>query len=274
MYRKVEKNIFITVLLLLLFTACQKTIDLSFDDQSGNIVIDGNITNLAGPYYVRITKSVAFTEINQYPPVMGAVVIISDNSGQIDTLQYEADGRYRTTNLVAIPGNTYTLKATVNGTTYTAQSTLPQPVTLDGLQQDSLSFGGKISYRVIPVFNDPPSLGNYYRFVIHINGVLNKSYNNFSDDTNNGLQNIRPIHASKDNKDDDKDSAIEKGDTVTVEMQCIDESVYTYFTTLSQISQSGLVGGVTPANPPSNITNGALGVFSAHTSETRSIVIK
>jgi hypothetical protein len=32
-------------------------------------------------------------------------------------------------------------------------------------------------------------------------------------------------------------------------------------------------GGITPNNPPSNISNGALGIFSAHTTETRSVTI-
>ncbi|WP_262511540.1 hypothetical protein [Chryseobacterium carnipullorum] len=37
----------------------RSTLDL--DDKSGNIVIEGNVTNQPGPYFVRITKSVAFT---------------------------------------------------------------------------------------------------------------------------------------------------------------------------------------------------------------------
>lgn len=70
------------------------------------------------------------------------------------------------------------------------------------------------------------------------------------------------------------DCAIEKGANVKVEMQSVDKPVYIFFTTLFQISQSGLVGRVTSANPPGNIANGALGESSAHISESQSIVIK
>ena len=56
-------------------------------------------------------------------------------------------------------------------------------------------------------------------------------------------------------------------------MQCIDDKVYLFYAALLQLSGGGPGGGVTPANPPSNISNGALGYFSAHTVRTRNIVI-
>ena len=65
------------------------------------------------------------------------------------------------------------------------------------------------------------------------------------------------------------------GDTIHVEMQCIDQNIYTYYIAVIQISgDDGSGAGITPANPPSNISNGALGYFSAHTSAVSSIVIK
>ncbi|WP_374459435.1 hypothetical protein [Chryseobacterium taeanense] len=57
-------------------------------------------------------------------------------------------------------------------------------------------------------------------------------------------------------------------------MQCIDESVYTFYSALLEISDTGTGGGITPANPPSNISNGALGYFSAHTVRKMSAVIQ
>lgn len=265
------KQLFFAIPSLLLLASCEKEIDLDLDDKSGNIVIEGNITDQAGPYYVRITKSVAFTEANQYPPVTGALVIISDDAGHKDTLQYDADGRYKTTGLVSLPGNTYTLNVISEGKNYTAQSTMPLPVALDDLQQDSISFGGDIMYSVLPVFTDPLVLGNRYLFILSVNGMPKKTLQTFSDNVDNGMVNKRSIFPAMD--DDDED--VVPGDTIHVEMQCIDQNVYTYYTALTQISGSGGPGGsVTPANPPSNINNGALGVFSAHTTRKRSIVIK
>lgn len=254
---------------LVLFSSCEKEIDLDLEDKSGDIVIEGNVTDQAGPYYVRVTKSVGFTENNQYPPVSDALVTISDNTGQSEILTYEADGRYKTTHFVTAPGNTYTLNVVAGGVTYTAQSTMPEPVPLDDLTQDSFAFGDQVSYSVIPVFTDPATLGNRYLFVVSVNGRTDKRFQTFSDNTNNGMVNQRSLSLPRDPMDDDQEVVI--GDTIHVEMQCIDQDIYIYYNALIEISGSGTV---TPANPPSNISNGALGYFSAHTTESKSIIIE
>lgn len=49
---------------------------------------------------------------------------------------------------------------------------------------------------------------------------------------------------------------------------------YTHTNTGKKSRRSAEGGSVTPANPPSNISNGTLGVFSAHATATKAIVIK
>ncbi|MCS3529346.1 DUF4249 domain-containing protein [Chryseobacterium sp. JUb7] len=268
------KNILFILLSLFTLTACEKEIDLDLDDQSGNIVIEGNVTDQAGPYFVKITKSVAFTEGNQYPAVENASVILSDNTGQTETLQYIGNGTYQTSTFTGASGRTYTLKIDAEGKQYTAQSTMPQAVSFDDLEQDSFMIGGETSYTLLPVFMDPPALGNRYLFSFTVNNHPKKYFQEFSDNVNNGAANQRPLLLPNDDEDDD-DIKVAVGDTIHVEMQCIDENVYTFYSALLQISNGGGPGGgVTPSNPPSNISNGALGYFSAHTVRTRSIVIQ
>ncbi|MFX8735733.1 DUF4249 family protein, partial [Acinetobacter baumannii] len=84
-------------------------------------MIEGNITDQAGPYFVKITKSVAFTQTNQYPAVTNAQVILSDNTGQTETLQYAGNGNYKTSAFVGQPGRIYTLTINAEGKQYTAQ---------------------------------------------------------------------------------------------------------------------------------------------------------
>lgn len=267
------KNIIFIILSLFLLTSCEKEIDLDLDDRSGNIVIEGNITNQAGPYTVRITKSVAFTQSNQYPAVTGAQVVLSDNTGQTETLQYVGNGNYITTAFAGVTGRTYTLKIQAEGKQYTAQSTMPEVVNLDSLMQDSFTFGGETTYTLLPVFTDPAALGNRYLFNFTINSMSKKTFEVFSDNINNGLVNQRSLFLPTEDTDDDPtDHKVVPGDTVYVEMQSIDHTIFTYYSALLEISGDG--GGVTPSNPPSNINNGALGYFSAHTVQKKSIVIQ
>jgi len=267
------KNIFLIILSLFLVTSCEKEIDLDLKDQSGQIVIEGNITDQAGPYFVKITKSVAFTETNQYPAVENAQVVVSDNTGQTETLQYVGNGTYQTSTFVGQPGRTYTLKINAEGQQYTAQSTMPEAVSFDGLDQDSFMVGGETSYTLLPVFIDPSPLGNRYLFVYTVNNNPKKFFSEFSDNVNNGMPNQRPLILPNDDSNAD-DIKVVAGDTIHVEMQCIDDPVYTFYSALLQLSGGGPGGGVTPANPPSNITNGALGYFSAHTVRVKSVVIQ
>lgn len=266
------KNIALLILSLFLFVSCEKEIDLDLEDQSGQIVIEANVTDQTGPYYVKITKSIAFTQTNQYPAVENAQVVLSDNTGQTETLQYAGNGVYQTSTFVAQSGRTYTLKIQAEGKEYTAQSTMPQAVSFDGLDQDSFVVGGTKSYTLLPQFNDPLTLGNRYLFVYTVNNNPKKFFSEFSDNVNNGLPNQRPLILPNDEGDPD-DIKVVAGDTIHVEMQCIDNSVYLYYSALFQLSGGGPGGGITPTNPPSNISNGALGYFSAHTVRTRSTVI-
>jgi len=270
------KNIIFIILSLFLLTSCEKEIDLDLDDKSGNIVIEGNITNQPGPYIIRITKSVAFTQNNQYPAVTDAQVVVSDNTGQTEILQYVGDGKYITTAFTGVTGRTYTLKIQAEGKQYTAQSTMPEVVSFDALTQDSFTFGSETTYTLLPIFTDPAALGNRYLFNFTINNMTKKTFEVFSDNVNNGMVNQRPLFLpNEDNDDDPTDHKVVPGDTVYVEMQSIDHTIFTYYSALLQISgDGGPGGGVTPSNPPSNIDNGALGYFSAHTVQKKSIVIQ
>jgi hypothetical protein len=64
------------------------------------------------------------------------------------------------------------------------------------------------------------------------------------------------------------------GDQLQVNMYCIDVNVYNYF---NQLAQSGGTGAfnttAAPANPTSNISNGAYGVFSAHTISSKTLTV-
>ncbi len=70
-------------------------------------------------------------------------------------------------------------------------------------------------------------------------------------------------------------------DTITVELLSINEETYIYYKTLINIvggntggGPAGQLSGPTPANPESNLSNGAMGYFSAYTVSTDTIIIQ
>jgi hypothetical protein len=258
-------TIILSMAILLGMSSCTKVIDLDLENKANTVVIEGEINDGLPPYQVKITKSVAFTENNNYPGINNALVIVEDNTGVRDTLQSKSDGVYETNKIIGTPGNTYSLTAIADGKTYTSQSTLPAKVTLDTLLTTELNFAGQKRKTIIPGFLDPMTIGNNYRFIISVNDTIVKDVVITNDNINNGIPNQRPFILQS--------VILKSGDAVKVTMQNVDKLVYNYFYTLQQISGNGPGGGSAPTNPPSNIIGGALGYFNATSSNTKTVVI-
>ena len=251
------------VLFLLILSSCKKVVHLNLDTSSPQIVIQGDIYDHQGPYTVQISKSVNFYDSNTYPAVSGATVAISDNEGNSDQLKEASPGIYITSALQGVPGRTYTLLVNIDGQTYTASSTMPDPVEIATIYFQKSLFGNNI-YPAIS-FKDPANINNYYRLIYIIN---NKQQNdiNVTDDKLNAGQIInyviRPL---------DTDNKLIAGDVVTIWLESIDNGVYEYFRTAG----TGNAGNqsASPANPTSNISNGALGYFNACSVRTLSAIV-
>jgi hypothetical protein len=150
---------------------------------------------------------------------------------------------------------------------------MPAPVALDSLTSKDDEFNTSKHKKVITVYyQDPVGVANQYRFVMYVNGVQVKNVYAFNDQFNDG-RNVS-IDLREDDSDNSTDKGIFAGDKVTVEMQCVDKPIYTYWYTLMQQGNNGPGGGVTPSNPPNNISPTTLGYFSAHTTQTKTIVVK
>jgi hypothetical protein len=255
----------IIFLAILSNTSCTKVIELDLKSNTTKLVIDGAVTNATGPHKIKLSKTVATTESNTNTEVDNATVIISDNAGSIDTLISKGKGNYETTKITGTPGRTYSLKVLVDGVSYEASSTMPQPVLLSSLQPLKIDFGGQKRNVIVPMYVDPIGVGNNYNFNIYKNGTLQKSYLLWNDNVSNGLPNQRPLGGPT--------VEILSGDTVQVNMQCVDKRVYEYFYALQALEGNGPGGGTTPSNPTNNISNGALGIFSAHAVDTKTIII-
>jgi hypothetical protein len=254
---------------LVLFCSCKKTVKLPLNTTTSQIVIQGEVSNVQGPYTVTINKSVGFYDDNTFPPVSGATVIIAGSAGDHDSLTeigYNT-GIYQTHSLLGRPGETYNLIVVVGQQVYTASSTMPYRI----VPLDSISFvlsGRRLDqYNAVANFQDPAGVKNYYQFLLFINGALfNRDIFVFDDRLSDGRYITQTLAM---------DSAyLQPGYLLQVVMNGIDSNVYNYFYQLQQSSGGGAFNtAASPTNPVSNISNGAFGYFSAHTSFTRQTIV-
>ena len=246
--------------------SCQKVIDLKVKDAGKRYVIEGNITDQPGPYTVTISQSTAFDVPYAFQGVGGATVTIRDDAGNSEILQEVEKGVYKTSTLSGVEGRTYDLRISVGEKTFTSTSTMPHLVSFDSLYTREQGYFTKTVKAAVPVFTDPKGQGNSYRFNQYINGRLDKGLYYQNDDFTDGLTNSFAL------LQEDPDSTLHTGDRVEVDMQCIDKAVYKYWFSLDEASTGD--GGTIPSNPVTNIQGGALGFFSAHTSQRRSLIVK
>jgi Domain of unknown function (DUF4249) len=265
------KTILSIFLFLIIFPvlSCKKVISVNIHDAAPQIVIVGEVTNAPGPYQVSITQSVNFSDSNIFPAVSGASVILTDQNGLRDSLSEISPGIYQSHPFwQGSPGNLYGLNVTTGGNVYSAYSIMPQQVPLDsiGFFFDN-NRGENTIIEAIPYFQDPPGFRNYYQFTESVNGhPLNKIFI-FSDQFSDGRYIQEPLF------DDSSHSHMSSNDDLDLSMYCIDSATYSYFNSLLQISGNGGFQSVTPANPNTNLTGGALGYFSAHTTQTKSRLV-
>jgi hypothetical protein len=261
------KHIFGIIATALLGTGCEKTVDLEYKANQSKIMIEANITNEPGPYFVKITKSIGLADTGDYPTIDNAVVTLADDLGNGEALISLGNGVYRTSTLNGAEGRTYRLTVNAENQTYTAQSTMPHRVPFDSIKVETIVVTGETEHNVIPIYLDPAVKGNNYRFVLSVNNKPSNQHFIQTDEIKNGLSNTLRLEIN------DDDLKIRTGDTLAIKMQCIDKNVASYYTTLMLMANSGPGGGTTPNNPPSNISNGALGIFSAHTVEEKTKVV-
>jgi hypothetical protein len=266
-------KIIIVLLIVITLSSCKKIINVDLNSAAPQLVVEGTVTDQPGPYTVKLSQSVNFSDDNVFPALSGAHIILNDNAGNSETLIETSPGNYTSSTLIGTPGRAYTILITANGKNYSATSTMPLAVNIDTILVDTTSHGGfgggghtkKTTIDVL--FHDPVRIANYYRLVEVVNGIQkNNNISIVSDNLQDGTIINRNLSAN--------DTSLHSGDSVTVFLQSIDKNVYEYFRTLRQIVNEG--GGFqpsTPGNPTTNLNNNALGYFSACAVRSKKIVI-
>lgn len=164
-----KKLVLFSILSVFIFSGCEEDIKLNIINGDKKIVIEGFIEN--GKYAeVIVTRNSPLTQSVDFDKIVvkDAQVYVS-NGITTDTLKF--DTVFTSSNpfvyvghsIIGVVGQTYFLTVVADGKTYTAQTTIPNPVVLDSVwwkpqpPEDSLGYAwAKLS--------EPPGLGNAYRW--------------------------------------------------------------------------------------------------------------
>lgn len=262
--------IVLSLVTILTFSGCQKVINVDLNEAAPRIVIEGLITDRPGPYTIMISKSGSYFNQPVLETVSGAEVIINDNTSTTDTLKETSSGVYITSKISGIPGRMYTLKVISEDQEYDASSTILNHVNIDTLilvkdLSQRFDFGGNPqhdSHVDIHCYFKDPVEKNFYRVKVFQNDSINtESYRLYDDQYTNGEETDLRV------------SNAQAGSTYRVELESLDQPTYGYYRTLEDLLHTNPIFGSTPANPNSNLSNGALGYFGACAVSSKTIIV-
>jgi hypothetical protein len=260
-------NISCLVVLMISFSACEKVIDISVRDSETKYVIEGVITNEQGSCHVYLSRTQTYNADNNFEQVGGAIVTIKDN-GKETVLTENRPGEYGAAHLTGVPGHRYDLSVNINNQVFSATSTMPQSARLDTLYIAPGPFG-QFQFATV-AYTDSVGAGNKYRFVQYLNGTKDPEIFWASDEFTDGQKVVVQLDTGVDKKDDPLN--IKSGDEVTIEMLALDNNIFNYWYSLQTGGGNGGGNSAAPSNPTSNIIGGALGYFSAHTVDRRTVI--
>jgi hypothetical protein len=258
------------LLLSLVFSSCTKVIDVDINEANQRIVIDAFVENnlsdtTASFCQVKLSKTGSFYENNSFDIIADAKLFIKDKDGNSHELLSYQNGYY---NYMLTPSvelnDELELYGTIEGEEITAKAIMPRRVKIDSVVAMELPFGPKHK-GITPIvfFTDTPGEDNYYRMILSINNQkVGGFYVTYDLGHNGGVLNypFMGIH-------------VEKNDTVRIDLLGISKFDYDYYRVIIQTQKSGGFSAA-PGNPNTNIEGNAIGVFTAQSFDSKSIIVQ
>lgn len=270
---KLLKNIiFLLVLLPVISSSCTERIDVRLDESTIKLVVEGSITTERKSHKVFLSTTSGYFYNQQPESVSGAIVTISDGVNSYD-LTESSPGHYQTASYVrGNEGITYKLNINLANqiggyTEYTASSKIlpvANPDSVKLLLHPEWSSAGL--WEVMCYFQDPSST-DFYRFLVSKNGTLISDTLDewvVTDDRFfNGYYVYGATVAYLDQGTDEE--KLKAGDVIVVELNNLEEEYANFiWDAQSELRGSYPLFSGPPANVKGNISNGAIGFFSAY----------
>ncbi len=274
-------NFYPFLLLLLVFTSCEKDIDIELKTTEEKIVVEGVIEQGIPPYVI-LTKTVGFfapTDLQSYQNsfIKGAVVTVSDGITTVQLDEFIVDGFtvYSTLNpaIFGQVGRVYNLEIQAEGKILTSTTTIPTPIPMDNYwykDQPGFSNFGYLWFNL----NDPPGLGNAYRIFTQRKGkdarFIPAFGSVFDDKFFDGLDFdafiFRGQEPNSTAPDDNNETSeyFQQGDTVIVKFCTIDLPHFNFWETFETAAFNDSNPFAAPTTIRTNIEGGGVGVWGGY----------
>lgn len=270
-------RLFILVIIIFIgFSSCSEKVEIELDSSATRLVVYGEITTDTCAQLISLKKSADYYLNEPAEGISGARVEVSfqDSSLVFQEKPVGSGDYYSPDNFYGIPGNIYALLITnvdidLDGENeqYTASSFLPAVNRIDSIDLKHTAIHFFSGWEIMIYTWDPAGVKNFYSFKTWLNNKLQtdtlSEYTVQNDDFFDGnFTNGVTAQFLDDNKANEKAMP---GDTVVFEINGITEEFYNFINQArtETFMRAPLFSGP-PANIMTNISDGALGFFTAY----------
>ncbi|MEP6467582.1 MAG: DUF4249 domain-containing protein [Parafilimonas sp.] len=294
------KQLSVYILFAVIFTSCERTINLKVNNQPAKLVVDASIETNGPPLVILSNSLNYFSTITPQQLsssfVHNAIITISDSNKTVQLVENnytDSTGYtfyYYTVNyanpfeiLTGKLNTTYNLKIQLaDSSVYTSTTTIPLlHKTCDSLWWVPAPNNPDTSRCVLyGLFTDPPGLGDYVRYFTSVNSKpFYPGYTSaFDDQVTDGTTYTFQIPQGYNKNDTLKVSSddfgfFHHGDSIVFKFCDIDKPTFDFWRTWEYAYQSNGNPFSSPVKVTGNISNNALGVFCGYASQYLPIVI-
>ncbi len=282
--------IYLSFITLLVFAACEEPIvvDLS-DGHTNQLVVEGSITNEHKIHTVTLSRTAEYLLNDRTPSELNASVSITDGDTIINLYDTDNDGTYETERELAGKLNhVYTLNILLdNGQQHSAVDTLFPVTPLDSIKyqfkKTDEPFSEDRIYAINIYVQEPPTPNQYYQWELYFDGVHQTDTINTKRFESDQIVNGTYFGISEDGIDyggwtvfEIEEDRIENEETeVKLQMLSMSKEKFDFYLGIMlETDWGGFMFSGPPANVPTNVTNGAIGFFSASAVTEKTITIK
>ncbi len=275
-------QILIFLAILTVGNACRTVVDWELESAPEKLTIESYISDRSEPWKVQLTRTRDYFDNEEADAVASAFVTISDDQGNVDTLQHNGEGEYMSNGVrQCVRGREYTLNVEFEGKSYTATELCRDQLPVDTLlyfYQPTRNGFIDVGYYVFELAQEIAPPGDYYQWRIFRNDTLLDDFgyvldtDEFADfsffNSNIDLENITLEYLPRPFPFD-----FQVGDEVIMEQWCINKNFYDYLIEVTnQYNRAGSPFDSPPANPTGNIA-GAYGYFAVYSLERKELTI-
>ncbi len=261
-----RKLIFPIIAIAFGLTNCTKVIELDLNDEENKrLIVDATYTTFPQEHEVKLSLSANYYSTDQPTEVTDASVIISDGISDV-VFTHAGNGVYKSPpNMAAVANREHKLTINYAGQEYTATNFCDTVPGIDTVVLEENFVEGSTTeiedYTIRFSTQEKPGFGDFYAWRIYVNGELRTdTITELLSQSDEFLPDGTYLFEVELTDIED----VVSGDTVMVSQNAISESTYdAYLAVLFQTEFRGGIFDSPPANIPTNLSEGALGIFSA-----------